>query len=62
MTILVTLHTLHSILANLEITAHKLHLVCSGIMRLDARARQDVAILGSGFLKLDGTLLYLLLD
>ena len=23
-------------------------------MRLDARARQDVAILGSGFLKLDG--------
>lgn len=27
---------------------------CSGIMRLDARARQDVAILGSGFLKLDG--------
>ncbi|XP_034209315.1 senescence-associated protein AAF, chlorolplastic isoform X2 [Prunus dulcis] len=25
----------------------------SGIMRLDARARQDVAILGSGFLKLD---------
>lgn len=26
----------------------------SGIMRLDARARQDVAILGLGFLKLDG--------
>ena len=26
----------------------------SGIMRLDARARQDFAILGSGFLKLDG--------
>ncbi|CAH2065678.1 unnamed protein product [Thlaspi arvense] len=25
----------------------------NGIMRLDARARQDVAILGSGFLKLD---------
>ncbi|XP_052191581.1 senescence-associated protein AAF, chlorolplastic isoform X4 [Diospyros lotus] len=25
----------------------------SGIMRLDARARQDVAIIGSGFLKLD---------
>lgn len=30
------------------------YLCFSGIMRLDARARQDVAILGSGFLKLDG--------
>lgn len=28
--------------------------IISGIMRLDARARQDVAILGSEFLKLDG--------
>lgn len=27
-------------------------------MRLDARARQDVAILGSEFLKLDGKLLH----
>jgi len=31
---------------------------CSGIMRLDARARQDVAILGSGFLKLDGKICF----
>lgn len=28
----------------------------SGIMRLDARARQDVAMLGSEFLKLDGNI------
>lgn len=27
-------------------------------MRLDARARQDVAILGSGFLKLDGKICF----
>lgn len=26
-----------------------------GILRLDMRARQDVALIGSGFLKLDGT-------
>lgn len=32
--------------------------VISGIMRLDARARQDVAILGSEFLKLDGIPLF----
>lgn len=34
-------------------------------MRLDARARQDVAILGSGFLKLDGKFshsLFIVLD
>lgn len=32
--------------------------VISGIMRLDARARQDIAILGSKFLKLDGKFCY----
>lgn len=31
-----------------------IHVLFSGFMRLDERARQDVAIIGSGFLKLDG--------
>jgi hypothetical protein len=38
----------------MEIIAHHVPLFHSGIMRLDARARQGVAILGSEFLKLDG--------
>ncbi|XP_040372806.1 senescence-associated protein AAF, chlorolplastic isoform X4 [Rosa chinensis] len=37
----------------LENTAHDSLILASGILRLDARARQDVAILGSEFLKLD---------
>ncbi|KAM1061056.1 hypothetical protein FF1_025591 [Malus domestica] len=37
----------------LELIAHYLPFLVSGIMRLDARVRQDIAILGSGFLKLD---------
>jgi hypothetical protein len=41
----------------MEITAHHVQLFLSGIMRLDARARQDVAILEAQFLKLDGKLL-----
>lgn len=35
-------------------TTHDSLILASGILRLDARARQDVAILGSEFLKLDG--------
>ena len=31
--------------------------ISSGITRLNDRARQDVAVLGLGFLKLDGTFL-----
>ena len=49
-----------ALFANLGMHAYCLLIVFSGIMRLDARARQDVAIIGSGFLKLDGNFFYLL--
>lgn len=48
----VYLFFINSILMNLKSSV----VVVSGIMRLDARARQDFAILGSEFLKLDGKL------
>ena len=47
------------ICVHLEMSAHVLVIFNSGIMRLDARARQDVAILGSEFLKLDGKFSFL---